>query len=100
MHIFGKILGLFFGFSFGGPIGAMFGLFIGHRFDKARTLRNAGFDSSFGNSANQQERQSEFFKSAFAVMGHVAKAAHYLNLTSSGKTGNKCKEPTVLIYSA
>ena len=74
MHIFGKILGLFFGFSFGGPIGAMFGLFIGHQFDKARKLRDSDMGSSFGNGANQQERQSEFFKSAFAVMGHVAKA--------------------------
>jgi len=74
MHIFGKILGTFFGFLFGGPFGAVFGLFIGHQFDKARRLRQAGFHSSFGSGPSQAERQEEFFKAAFAVMGHVAKA--------------------------
>jgi len=74
MHIFGKILGTFFGFLFGGPFGALFGLFIGHQFDKARRLRQAGFTGSFGGGPSQAERQEEFFKAAFAVMGHVAKA--------------------------
>lgn len=74
MHIFGKILGSFFGFLFGGVFGALFGLFIGHQFDKARRLRQAGFNSSFGGGPSQAERQEEFFKAAFAVMGHVAKA--------------------------
>lgn len=75
MHIFGKILGAFFGFLFGGPFGAFFGLFLGHQFDKARRLNQAGFKtSSFGSGPSQTERQDEFFKAAFAVMGHVAKA--------------------------
>ncbi|ADT88176.1 co-chaperone DjlA [Vibrio sp. Vb2880] len=75
MHIFGKILGAFFGFLFGGPLGAIFGLFLGHQFDKARRFNQAGFSTSgFGNGPSQAERQEEFFKSAFAVMGHVAKA--------------------------
>ncbi|MGD8173122.1 co-chaperone DjlA [Vibrio sp. TRT 21S02] len=75
MHIFGKILGGFFGFLFGGPFGAVFGLFIGHQFDKARRLSQAGFRSNpFGGGPSQAERQEEFFKAAFAVMGHVAKA--------------------------
>ncbi|AIS53807.1 co-chaperone DjlA [Vibrio coralliilyticus] len=74
MHIFGKILGTFFGFLMGGPFGAIFGLFLGHQFDKARRLRQAGFNSGFGGGPSQAERQEEFFKSAFAVMGHVAKA--------------------------
>jgi DnaJ like chaperone protein len=74
MHIFGKILGTFFGFLFGGPIGALFGLYLGHRFDRARQLRMAGFNSGFGGGPSQAERQEEFFKAAFAVMGHVAKA--------------------------
>ncbi|KJY83587.1 molecular chaperone DnaJ [Vibrio galatheae] len=74
MHIFGKILGTFFGFLLGGPFGAVFGLFIGHQFDKARRLRLAGFNSSFGSGPSQAERQEEFFKAAFSVMGHVAKA--------------------------
>ncbi|MFV0448641.1 MAG: co-chaperone DjlA [Vibrio sp.] len=75
MHIFGKILGAFFGFLFGGPVGAIFGLFLGHQFDKARRLNQAGFHTgSFGSGPSQAERQEEFFKAAFSVMGHVAKA--------------------------
>ncbi|KJY84734.1 co-chaperone DjlA [Vibrio neptunius] len=74
MHIFGKILGTFFGFLMGGPFGAIFGLFLGHQFDKARRLRQAGFNPGFGGGPSQTERQEEFFKAGFAVMGHVAKA--------------------------
>ena len=75
MQIFGKILGAFFGFLFGGPLGLIFGLFLGHQFDKARRLTQSGFNTSgFGRGPSQAERQNEFFKSAFAVMGHVAKA--------------------------
>ncbi|MEL0610805.1 co-chaperone DjlA [Vibrio echinoideorum] len=75
MQIFGKILGAFFGFLFGGPLGLVFGLFLGHQFDKARRLNQSGFNSSgFGRGPSQAERQNEFFKAAFAVMGHVAKA--------------------------
>lgn len=74
MHIFGKILGGFFGFLFGNLFGALLGVFIGHQFDKARRLRDAGFNSGFGGGPSQAERQEEFFKAAFAVMGHLAKA--------------------------
>jgi DnaJ like chaperone protein len=76
MHIFGKILGIFFGFLLGGPFGAILGLFLGHQFDKARRLNQAGFraSSTFTGGPNQAERQAEFFKTAFAVMGNVAKA--------------------------
>ncbi len=75
MHIFGKILGAFFGLLFGGPLGALFGLFLGHQFDKARRLQQTGFSAGGGFSrANNAEKQAEFFRSAFAVMGHVAKA--------------------------
>ncbi len=78
MQIFGKILGFFFGFLFGHIPGALLGLFLGHQFDKARNRQLGGFQS-FGGSkgfkgASQKEKQAEFFKSAFAVMGHVAKA--------------------------
>lgn len=75
MRIFGKILGIFFGFIFGGPVGAILGLLIGHQFDKARGLNQGGFRSNpFGSGPSQAERQAEFFKSAFAVMGHLAKS--------------------------
>ncbi|GAA5647915.1 co-chaperone DjlA [Vibrio proteolyticus] len=75
MQIFGKILGGFFGFLFGGPFGAILGIFIGHQFDKARRMSQAGFRTgAFGSGPSQTEKQEEFFKAAFAVMGHVAKA--------------------------
>ncbi|WP_322803543.1 co-chaperone DjlA [Vibrio alfacsensis] len=75
MQIFGKILGAFFGLLLGGPFGLLLGLFIGHQFDKARRLSQAGFSSGgFGKGPSQAQRQEEFFKAAFAVMGHVAKA--------------------------
>ncbi len=75
MHIFGKILGAFFGFLFGGPLGAIFGLYLGNQFDKARRFNQAGFHTGgFGSGPSQAERQEEFFKAAFSVMGHVAKA--------------------------
>lgn len=75
MQIFGKILGAFFGLLLGGPFGLLLGLFIGHQFDKARRLSQAGFSTGgFGKGPSQAQRQEEFFKAAFAVMGHVAKA--------------------------
>ncbi|MGR5284554.1 co-chaperone DjlA [Vibrio maritimus] len=75
----GKILGVFFGMLFGGPLGALFGLFLGHQFDKARRLNQSGFArggfnrGGFG-GADQAQRQEEFLNAAYAVMGHVAKA--------------------------
>lgn len=74
--MFGKLLGIFFGFLFGGPVGALFGLFLGHQFDKARQLNRAGFSASsaFSGGPSHAEKQAEIFKAAFSVMGHVAKA--------------------------
>ncbi len=74
MGVFGKILGAFFGFLFGGPLGALFGLFLGHQFDKARRLSQAGFQAGTFSGESQAQRQAEFFRAAFSVMGHVAKA--------------------------
>ena len=74
----------------GGPFGAIFGLFLGHQFDKARRLKLAGFSSDFSSGPSQSERQAEFFKSAFAVMGHVAKAkvrSHGRNPVSDNHDG-------------
>lgn len=74
MQIAGKILGTLFG-SFLGTFGAIIGFYIGHRFDKAKERGNFRFSSgAFGGGASQIERQEEFFKAAFSVMGHVAKA--------------------------
>ncbi|MDW6001988.1 co-chaperone DjlA [Vibrio mangrovi] len=74
MHILGKILGTFFGLLLGGPFGAIFGLFLGHQFDKARQYHTSPFSGGGASGASQEERQEEFFRAAFSVMGHVAKA--------------------------
>lgn len=75
MHIFGKLLGAFFGMLFGGPFGLILGLFIGHQFDKARRLANSGYRAGgFGGPKQDPKLQEDFFRAAFSVMGHVAKA--------------------------
>jgi len=65
--IWGKILGAGFGFMFGGPIGALFGAYVGHSFDRGASQSQFGF-------SNPQVVQEHFFKSIFLVMGHIAKA--------------------------
>lgn len=76
MQVWGKILGAFFGFLLGGPFGLLLGLFLGHKFDKARTkiYHGGGFGQFGANRAGSAERQAEFFYAGFAVMGHMAKA--------------------------
>ncbi len=69
----GKILGVFFGMLFGGPLGALFGLFIGYQFDKARRLNQGGFSRGGFGGADQAKRQEEFLTCAYAVMGTLLK---------------------------
>ncbi|MEO1896904.1 MAG: co-chaperone DjlA [Cycloclasticus sp.] len=63
----GKLLGGVFGYMTFGTFGALLGIYIGHKFD----LGMAGnpFDPE-----RQQRTKKTFFKSTFAVMGHIAKA--------------------------
>ncbi|KLV02435.1 molecular chaperone DnaJ [Photobacterium aquae] len=72
MQVWGKILGAFFGFLLGGPFGLLLGLFLGHKFDKARS--NIYYTGFSGSRSNAAEQQSAFFNACFSVMGHVAKA--------------------------
>ncbi|MCP5078406.1 MAG: co-chaperone DjlA [Psychromonas sp.] len=74
MRIWGKILGGFLGFMFGHVVGMLFGIWLGHRFDRARAINFNVQNGLFGNSASSQERQKLFFDATFSVMGHVAKA--------------------------
>lgn len=70
MNWIGKILGAIFGFLVLGPIGAFFGIIVGHLFD--RGLKN--FTWANLNAGGNPETQQLFFNSSFAVMGFVAKS--------------------------
>ena len=73
INVWGKVIGAFLGYLLAGPIGALFGIFIGHNFDRGLRLNMSGMYTGY--SGQEQHRiQDEFFKTTFQVMGHVAKA--------------------------
>ena len=63
----GKLLGGVFGYMTFGVFGALLGAYIGHKFDTGLTQNP--FDPE-----RQQRVKKTFFKSTFAIMGHIAKA--------------------------
>jgi DnaJ like chaperone protein len=69
MSWWGKLVGGTFGFFLGGPLGAMFGMALGHNIDTA--ARTIGGKLSPG---DQERVQMAFFTATFSVMGAVAKA--------------------------
>lgn len=77
MSIWGKILGLVFGFFFGGPLGALFGLYLGHRFDRSigQDFSGQGGFSRYFSNQGSFTNQAVFFHAVFSVYGHIAKAS-------------------------
>ncbi|SEK75717.1 DnaJ like chaperone protein [Colwellia chukchiensis] len=72
MRIWGKVLGFLFGLMLTkNIIGALFGAWLGHRFDKGIGLDFSGL----GGAKSDTERQAAFFYSTFSVMGYIAKAS-------------------------
>jgi DnaJ like chaperone protein len=72
MKIWGKLLGFIFGFMLSkNLLGALIGMFIGHNFDKGRTLN---FSHLSGSKGSESQRQAAFFYTTFSVMGYIAKA--------------------------
>lgn len=67
-HI-GKVIAGALGFVYGGPVGLILGLIVGHLFDQART--NARLGASMRNAG---EIQATFFTTTFSAMGYVCKA--------------------------
>src|SRR5689334_20723249 len=65
----GKVIGGLIGLI-GGPIGAAIGALIGHQFDTQADERL----EDFGPGGDPQVVSAVFFRSAFAVMGCIAKA--------------------------
>ena len=70
MRIWGKFFGFAIGFMFGRLGGAIFGLWLGHMYDRHQSQK-AGLSGS-------AKRQALFFNTTFAVMGHVAKASGHV----------------------
>jgi DnaJ like chaperone protein len=68
MNWIGKLLGGIFGFLLFRVPGAIFGVMIGHMFDKSRSIN--WLNLAGGNPQTQQH----FFNATFSAMGHVAKA--------------------------
>ena len=85
MQIWGKVLGALFGFMLSKNIlGIIIGIWIGHSFDKGRSLN---FNNINGDKTNDIDRQQAFLYTTFSVMGHIAKAKghvteHEINFTS------------------
>ncbi|MGL5407815.1 MAG: co-chaperone DjlA [Shewanella sp.] len=77
MRLWGKFFGFVIGFMFGRFFGAMLGLWLGHLYDK-RAAAGGGLSQLLGQA---QHRQSLFFNTTFAVMGHVAKASGHVTET-------------------
>lgn len=68
----GKALGALIGALTAGPVGGLFGAFIGHLFDaQAQTSAPRSSTSHASNAASVQEA---YFRATFQVMGHLAKA--------------------------
>jgi DnaJ like chaperone protein len=77
----GKALGALIGVITAGPVGALFGTFIGHLFDVQAESglpgrQNGHLDEDAEDVADQPRMgvQEAFFRATFQVMGHIAKA--------------------------
>ena len=69
----GKALGALIGVFAAGPVGALFGTFIGHLFD-VQAEGTQGDDTSDAASVSPAQVQEAFFRATFLTMGHLAKA--------------------------
>jgi DnaJ like chaperone protein len=70
----GKALGALIGVFAAGPVGALFGTFIGHLFDvQAESTRDDQVDATAA-AASPAQIQEAFFRATFQAMGHLAKA--------------------------
>jgi DnaJ like chaperone protein len=67
--IIGKLVGGLLGYSMGGVVLGLLGLFIGHLFDKGYALAQLG-----PSPEQRQQIQDRFFTTVFTLLGHMAKA--------------------------
>ena len=71
----GKIIGGLLGLMLFGATGLLLGVLIGHQFDRGveRSLRGARAGTGFSTRYGARGVREAFFRTTFAVMGHVAK---------------------------
>ncbi|HZO24102.1 MAG TPA: co-chaperone DjlA [Steroidobacteraceae bacterium] len=72
MKFTGKVVGGAIGMLALGPIGAALGVLLGHQFDEYSSA--PGNDAGLQHDADASAIGDQFFRAAFRVMGHVAKA--------------------------
>ena len=79
--MWGKVLGLSFGFLFGRWFGALLGLYLGHRLDRyvRQGTEQSGGTGRFFSASALRDRQAVFFHATFSVMGHIAKSNGRVN---------------------
>ena len=71
----GKALGALIGVFTAGPVGALFGTFIGHLFDvQAESARGDEAGDDAAPEPSPAQIQEAFFRATFQTMGHLAKA--------------------------
>jgi DnaJ like chaperone protein len=70
----GKALGALVGVLAAGPVGALFGTFLGHLFDAQVESGMSGTAQVDAPATDAKSVQEVFFKATFQVMGHLAKA--------------------------
>ncbi len=75
MSWWGKVIGGAFGYMLLGPLGALLGAALGHKFDAGLTsLEQQHGDAEIGGWSTRERVQTAFFTATFAVMGHIAKS--------------------------
>lgn len=72
MKFAGKVVGAAIGLLAGGPVGAAVGVLLGHQFDEYSG--NSRDEPRLRNDPDAVAVGEQFFRSAFRVMGHVAKS--------------------------
>ncbi len=70
----GKALGALIGVFAAGPVGALFGTFIGHLFDVQAQSTSDDETDNAAPAASPAQVQEAFFRATFLTMGHLAKA--------------------------